>query len=145
MAVTAKWYGKALLNALSKKIDWMNDDIRVALCTSSYAPDQDAHEFFDVHITGQVANGNGYTTGGVALTGKTLTYDAATNTVKLDANDVSLPDSTFTARYAPIYNNTPSTNKPLLGYVDFGENKNPSAGTFKIEWNAAGIFKATAA
>lgn len=145
MAVTAKWYGKALLNGLSKKIDWLNDTIKVALCTASYTPDQDAHEYFDVHITGELANGNGYTTGGVTLGSKTLTYDAATNVVKLDAADVSLPDSTFTARYAIIYDATPSSSKPLLGYVDFGENKNPSAGTFKIEWDAAGIFKATAA
>lgn len=145
MAVTAKWYGKALLYAMSKEIDWLNDTIKVALCTSAYVPNQDAHEFYDAHITNELPTGNGYTAGGVALAGKTLTYSDASNTVTMDAGDVSLPNCTFTVRYAIIYDATPATNKPLLGYVDFGEDKSPSNGTFAIEWDAAGILKVVVA
>jgi len=35
MAVTAKWYGQALLKALNKEIDFDTDVIKVMLCTSA--------------------------------------------------------------------------------------------------------------
>ena len=32
------------------------------------------------------------------------------------------------------------TNDPLIGAVDFGGDFSTTAGTFKITWNASGIF-----
>lgn len=132
-----KWYGNALKMAFEKKIDFINDDIKVALFTSSYIPNQDTDLYYD-SITGQ-ATGTGYITGGQALTTKTLTYDAPNNIVKFDANDTTWTNSTITARYGLIYNNTPASNKPLLAYFDFGSDKSSSAGDFTIQWNASGI------
>lgn len=148
MAVTAKKFGKATLNAYQKKVSDLaavGSDIRVVLCSSSYTPNQDTHESKS-DVTGEVV-GTGYVAGGVVLSGRTLTYDAATNVIAFKGADVEWPNSTITARYAVIYDNTPATagDKKLIAYVDFGEDKVSSDGTFKLLWHVDGIFKVTVA
>jgi hypothetical protein len=139
MSITAKMFGQAMLKALAKQIDWANDTIKVMLTTSSYTPDQDAH-INKSSVTNE-AVGTGYTAGGATLANKSITYDGASNTIKLDADDVTWAESTLTARFAVIYDDTTST---LLGYVDFGQDMTSSNGAFKITWDAAGIFTVTA-
>lgn len=144
MAVTAKWYGQALLKALNKEINWASDSIKVMLCTSTYVPNQDTDVYKDV-VNPAEASGTGYTAGGVALASKTNTYTAATNVIQLSAANVTWGSSSITARYAVIYDDTPATNKPLLGYVDFGADNTSSNGNFTIDWDATnGIFTVTA-
>jgi hypothetical protein len=153
MAVTAFWYGQAIMQAFGSgvagnapNIDFLSDTIKVMLCTSLYTPSQDTHVFHS-DITNEVANGNGYTTGGATLANKTLGYTGATNVIKFDADDVAWAASTITARYAVIYDDTPATSetKPLLGYVDFGQNESTTNGTFTIAWNSGGILTITPA
>lgn len=145
MAVTTKVYGKAMLAMLNKEIDWNSDTIKVALCTSSYTPDQDTHDYFN-DITNEVT-GTGYTAGGATLGTPTATYTGATNVAKFDGDDVTWSSSTITARYAIIYDATPGTSatNPLIAYVDFGEDKSSSSGNFTITWDSGGIFTLTAA
>ncbi|NEW33858.1 hypothetical protein GV791_14985 [Nocardia cyriacigeorgica] len=145
MAVTAKWYGLGLKAAFNKEIDWDSDTIKVMLCTSAYAPNQDTHAYKS-DITNEVT-GTGYTAGGAILASCTSTYTAGTNTVTLDAADSSWANSTITARYAVVYDATPATDatRPLLGYVDFGQDVSTTAGTFSIVWDAAGILTISAA
>lgn len=144
MAVTAKWFGNAFLKMLNKEIDWDSDTIKVSLHTSAYTPDQDAHDYQN-DLTNEVANGNGYTTGGATLANKTITYTGATNVVKLDADDVSWAASTITARYAVIYDASPGTaaTNPLLGYIDFGQDIVSTGGAFTVTWDSAGILTIT--
>lgn len=144
MAVSAKWYGNAFKAAFNKEVDWDTDTIKVALCTSTYTPDQDAHDYFN-DITNEVT-GTGYTAGGATLTSKTSTYTGASNTLSLDAADTSWAASTITARYAVIYVSTgTAATSPLLGYVDFDGDISSTAGAFTITWDAAGILTTTAA
>jgi hypothetical protein len=140
MAVSAKWYGQALLKALNKEIDFDTDVIKVMLCTSAYVPDQDAHVYKDVSVTSEVT-GTGYTAGGATLASKTIAYTAATNIIALDAADVTWAASTITARYAVIYDDSPASSKPLLAYVDFGADQSSNNGNFTITWDANGILK----
>lgn len=144
MAVTAALYGGFLQSLAAKQIDLGSDTLKVLLCTSSYTPDQDAHRYKNA-VTGEVT-GTGYTAGGATLTGVTVAYDAPSNTLTLDADDVTWPASTITARYAVIYDSTPSTDatRPLIAYVDFGEDVTSSAGDFAITWDAAGVVTLTA-
>jgi hypothetical protein len=144
MAVSAKWYGQALLKALNKEIDFDTDVIKVMLCTSAYVPDQDAHVYKDVSVTSEVT-GTGYTAGGATLASKTIGYTAATNIIALDAADVTWAASTITARYAVIYDDSPASSKPLLAYVDFGADQSSNNGNFTITWDANGILKITVA
>ena len=145
MAASAKLYANFLHLLLENKLggDILSQTIKVALCTSSYTPDQAAHDYFD-HITNEVANGNGYTTGGATLGSKTCALASLVTT--FDAADTSWTASTITARYAIIYyaSGTASTSL-LIGYVDFGADQVSSNGTFQITWNASGIFTLTVA
>jgi len=145
MAVSAKLYGLALQSFANKEIDWDSDTIKVMLCTSTYSPNQDTHRYKS-DVTNEVT-GTGYTAGGATLTSPTFAYTAGTNTLTLDAADTSWPSSTITARYAVIYDSTPSTDatRPLLAYVDFGADVSTTAGTFSIVWDATGIITLTAA
>jgi hypothetical protein len=143
MTVTAKFYGQALMSALAGKINWASDDIRVMLYTSAYTPNQDTDIYKDV-VNPTEASGTGYTTGGAALASKTITYNATTNVITLDAADVTWGTSTITARGCIIFDNTPASNKPLLGYVDFGADQSSNAGNFTITWDANGLFTITA-
>lgn len=145
MAVTAKLYGLALKSAFNKEIDWDSDTIKVMLCTSTYTPDQDTHQYKS-SVTNEVT-GTGYTAGGATLASATSAYTAGTNTLVLDAADTSWASSTITARYAVIYDSTPATDatRPLIAYVDFGADVVSSGGTFSITWDAAGVVNVTAA
>jgi hypothetical protein len=128
---------------LNKEVDYDSDTIKVMLVSSSYAPNQDSHAYKS-DVTGEVS-GTGYTAGGQALTGKTLTYDGANNVIVLDAADTTWANSTLTARYAVIYDDSGATDaaKVLLGYVDFGSDQSSTNGNFAITWDATGIFRIT--
>jgi hypothetical protein len=93
----------------------------------------------------EVANGNGYTTGGVALTGISLTQ--TTGTVTFTSAAVSWSSATFDAKYIVVYSNT-ATNKDILGYMDLNVASttavvSPSNGTLTVTWNASGMFTIT--
>lgn len=145
MAVSAKVYGSFLMKALNKEIDWDTDAFKIMLCTSSYTPDQDVHDYKN-DITNEVS-GTGYTATGAALASVTIGYTAGTNVIKLDAADVSWATSSITARYAVIYCSTPATDatRPLVCYIDFGADFTSSGGSFDIVFDAAGIITITVA
>ena len=79
MAQTGNVYANAVAQAFSANINWLSDSIKLALLTA-YTPNLATH----VHWSDVLANGTevsssgtGYTTGGQALTSKTLTVTAA--------------------------------------------------------------------
>lgn len=120
-------------------IDLDTDTIKVALVTSSYTPDQDAHDFFD-DVTNEVS-GTGYTAGGATLGSVTVTADNTDNEGVFDAADTSWTTATITARAAIIYKSTgTASTSALIAYVDFGSDKVSTAGTFTISWNSEGIL-----
>lgn len=146
MAITSKQYGQFLLNALKKKIDLLNDTIKVQLHTSTYSPDQDVHDFAD-DLTNEVANGNGYTTGGVTLGSKTLTYAGAGNVITFDAADSVWTGLNVTFRTAVIIDTSPGTaaTNPLIAYENSDVDISPGGADYTIVWNASGIATITVA
>ncbi|WDS61313.1 hypothetical protein SEA_MINIFLAYER_6 [Satellite phage MiniFlayer] len=142
----SKLYQTVYAKAFNKEIDFDSDTIKVALLTSSYTPAQTTHDYYDDVVANEVS-GTGYTAGGQALASKTVTQDTANKVTIFDAADVTWASSTITARYAVIYDDTPSTNatKPLLGYVDFGSDQSSSNGNFTLTWDATGIIRLTVA
>lgn len=146
MAVSGEMYGLYHLNAAKGLITDLNDAgtaVKVALCTSTYTPNQDTHNDF-ADITNEVV-GAGYAAGGAALATKAVTY--ASRVTKFDADDVEWAASTITARYAIVYDSEPVAegDECLICWIDFGEDKSSVDGTFKITWNASGIFTTTVA
>jgi hypothetical protein len=148
MAVTAFWYGCGLQNVCKGSLVWLNSagsTVKVALCTSTYSPNQDTHNDF-ADITNELSTANGYTAGGATLTKVDAAYDAGTNECRLDASDTVWSNTTITARYAIIYIDTgTAATSSLLGYVDFGADQTTVAGDFTITWAATGVLKITAA
>lgn len=134
-------YNSFKRDIMNGSIDLDTDTIKVALVTSAYTPDQDAHDNFD-DITNEVY-GTGYTAGGATLANKAVTADNTDNEGVFDADDVTWSTSTITARGAVLYKSTgtASTSK-LICYFDFGSDKVSSAGNFTIQWNAEGILNA---
>jgi len=141
----SKLYGNFILKALNKEVDFDTDTIKVALVSSSYTPDQDAHDYFNDVSTYEVS-GTGYTAGGNTLASKTATYDSANNVIVLDAADTTWASSTITARYAIVYDSTgTSSTSALIGYVDFGSDQSSTNGNFTITWDSTGIVRITVA
>jgi hypothetical protein len=61
---------------------------------------------------------------------------------QFDATDASWAASTITARYAVVYDATPSTDatRPLIGLLDFGSDVSSTASTFTVVWDTRGLF-----
>lgn len=111
---------------------------KVALFTSSYSPAQSSDTLYSA-LSGELASGNGYTTGGAALASQTYTDES--NTIEFDAADVSW---TFTAsktfRYAVLYD---SSSSRLLAKWDVNGGSDLTVnGTFTIQWDGTnGILR----
>ena len=95
----------------------------------------------------QIANGNGYTTGGVTLSGVTFAETGAgTGIWEFDSSPFSWTasgGSIATFRYVVVYNDT-AANDELVGYADYGSAVNVSDGTsFTVTPGANGIFRIT--
>jgi hypothetical protein len=144
--MASKLYGQVFNKAFNKEIDLDTDTIKVALLTSGYSPNQDTHAYFS-DVNAFEVTGTGYTSGGTALTSKTVTYDGANNVFIFDAADVTWANSTITARYAVIYDDSPATaaTKPLIGYLDMVSDQSSTAGNLTITWDATGIARFTVA
>jgi hypothetical protein len=103
MAITVRFYGLGMMKTTTGSIDWDTDTFNLLLRTSADAPNLDTDDFRD-DLTGELSTATGYTAGGVALTGVAVTYDSASDQVRLDCND---PSWTFTAsktfRYGEVY------------------------------------------
>ncbi len=113
-----------------------SDNIYIALYTSSAS----LGAATDGYVTsGEVANGNGYTTGGNALASKTVGEDSTSGV--FDAADPEWTSATFTARGALIYNKTlgdaSSNARGAIAVLDFGGDFTVAGGTFKIVFPAA--------
>lgn len=119
-------------------IDWETTVLKVALVTSVYTPDIDAHTDFTTHVTNEVADGNGYSSGGEILTTPVVTADLVNDWAEYSGDNITWGTSTITARGAVVY---ASVGGDLVCYVDFGTDKSSSNGDFTINWHADGVLK----
>ncbi|MRH86008.1 hypothetical protein GFY24_00760 [Nocardia sp. SYP-A9097] len=143
MAHVAKYYGKFFVSLANKEIDLDSDTLKVMLCTSSYTPDQDAHQYKS-SVTSEIT-GTGYTAGGLALTSVVVSYTGATNVLALSAANTQWTGATFTARNAVLYDSTPASDsvRPLIGYILFDADISVTGSTFTITWDSSGIATIT--
>jgi hypothetical protein len=82
----------------------------------------------------EVANGNGYTTKGNALT--SVTPALSTDTACCDFADTSFTSASFTCRGCLIFNDSASGD-PAVCAIDFGADKTVTSGTFTIQFPTA--------
>lgn len=97
-----------------KLIDLNADTIKLALCTTTPAA-------IDVYasLSMEVANGQGYTSGGIALTGQSAVQ--ASGVLTFDATDptITASGSGFSFRYPWMYSDT-SAAKNVILHWDYG-------------------------
>lgn len=105
---------------------------KIALYTSSATLDATTTAYT---ATNEVANGNGYTTGGATLSIAANPASSGT-TAFLDFTDVTWSTSSITARGALIYLSNGGTN-PAIAVLDFGTDKTSSSGNFVVQFPAA--------
>jgi len=120
---------------MNKEVDLEADTIKVMLLNNSHAFTATHNVKADV-VANELANGNGYTTGGATLAGKAVTQAATT---KWDATDVEWTDSTLTAYHAVIYDDT-TANDDLICSFDFGGAQITSNSTITLQFHADGII-----
>ena len=97
------------------------DTLKMALYTAF----ADVGPLTTVYTVTNEVTGTGYTAGGVAVTGATISTDTQTGTVYVNFADVSWPGANFTARGALIYNVTQGNKS--IAVLDFGSDKTFSA------------------
>lgn len=133
-------YGKALQKAIT---DLVTPGLKAMICTATYVADLDAHEFRS-SVTNEVT-GTGYTAGGVALTGESVTIDGAANRVKLDAGDADFGTVTFTdGTQVIVYTDTGNAaTDRLISVHAFPTAQSPAGVPFSITWHADGITYGT--
>ena len=86
----------------------------------------------DYTATNEVANGNGYTTGGATLTNVTPTTSGTT--AYTDFADVTWSSASFTAYGALIYNSTAGTNSVVI--LNFSGAQTATNGDFVVQFPA---------
>ena len=125
-----------------------NPNIKLMLVTDSYTPAPTHDVIADVlsspsaEVEQVDSPDNGYTTGGKALTGLTVTLTDSPAGSVWDANDVLWSALTATFRYAALYldETIGGIVSPLIGYIDFGEDKAYTGEDFTVKWPASGIY-----
>jgi hypothetical protein len=148
MAQVIYQYYSSGLNRNQGVINLYSDTLKLALVTSAYTPDLDAHTVWGDVSTHEVADGDGYATGGATLASKTLTRSTWKTT--FDAADVTFSALTKTFRYGVIYKVGTVTDpqggtdivNPLYAYVLFDDTPADIAvsGTdYVVQWSSLGI------
>ncbi len=116
---------------LDEQHDLVADTIKIALYTSSASLGAATTAY---STSNEVANGNGYATGGVELTSRAVATSGTT--AYFDAADPSWTSATFTANGALIYNS--SNSNKAIAVLAFGGDFTVAGGTFQIVFPAAG-------
>jgi hypothetical protein len=125
-------YNSCLEDLARGAIDFDTDTFKMMLVTAAYTPNKDT-DLKRSAVTSEVANGNGYTTGGATVTA-TVSKDTANDRLDVTFSNPSWPASTFTARAGVIYKSRggASTADELVAYVDFGADVTATNGTFSV-------------
>lgn len=136
-------FGAAKEAIAKNTIDLDTNSFVAVLVTSSWTPAPTTEDTWSDISANEVANGNGYTTGGTAVT---ITVNRSGGTVTVDASDVSWAASSITAKYCVICKKAGGSltgTDLLLGYADLktgGGSVSTDNGDFDVLWNASGIF-----
>jgi hypothetical protein len=144
MAVTASglflptWID--ILDATELAVVLTNTNHKVAMFTNSITPNFSSDTAYgSAPYNANEVSGTGYTAGGNALAGTTVT-ESPTGTLMWDATDPSWTTSTITnARCALYYADALAGNNVIM-LQNFGADYSTTAGTFTIQLASGGLF-----
>ena len=121
-----------------KEQDLDSDTIKIALYTSSASLGAGTTAYT---TSGEVASGNGYTTGGETLTNPVI--GTSGTTAYVDFDNPEWTSASFTTAGALIYNDTTSGDN-AIAVLNFGGDFTVTSGTFRIVFpspGAAGLIR----
>ena len=139
MAITVQHYNKVMEHAGKAVLNLATDTFK-AILVNGYTFDPTDDAITDIGPV-EIAAGNGYTTGGITLTGVAYAYNSLVNKVKWSSNNIiwtAAGGSIGPATGAIIVDTT--ANKVVL-YIDFGTSQIATdSSEFKLILNSAGIL-----
>jgi hypothetical protein len=142
MAATLDFYDSYTRDQGNGSIALGTDTFYIMLLDSGHTPDLANHDKRN-DVEGDEVSGTGYTAGGQELASDSWTLDGANDRSLFDAANAEWDPVTFTnGRYAVIYKRRggASSADELVCIIDLDANYSPSAQTFRINFNATGIF-----
>ncbi len=134
-------YHNALAEMGNGGLDFDTDALKTILVTSSYTPDVDHAALTDVN-TNELSTANGYTVGGVAVTG-TVTDSDANDNVVFDITDPSWTASGGSigpCRYAILYSDTHATDAVIYCFDLTTDRTAEDGADFTITIDSGGLF-----
>jgi len=145
MAITINFYKEAGVYTKTGIVDLTDVNLKLALLTKDYVPDLENHNVW-AHLSNEVADGNGYTLGGKALTGADISRVG--NIITWSADDVVFLNLTKTFKYGVLYldDTVDGVVKPLVLVIDFDDTTTESDVTvastnYAVEWHEDGIWE----
>ena len=118
------------------QITGLTDTFKMILLQPGFIYEQDSHENYADVIAYEVANGNGYTTGGATLTGVSIDQNDVSDLVEVTWNNVQWNASggSISASGAIIYNDSTATagddhTDAIVSYKDVGGTITATDGT----------------
>ena len=142
MAVTSNLFQSALDQALSGTINYPSDTIKMALLTASASPNLSTWIHYS-DLTNEVANGNGYTTGGVALGTKTHVQTAANSwgtswasTHAQNVGDIVIPSTPNSFLYECVVAGTTGSSASVLNGATTVQGNTVTDGS--VTWSCLG-------
>ena len=128
-------YNRFKANLMNKEIDLEADSLILMLMDTNHSFSATDNVVGDVDAN-ELATAGGYTQKTETLANGTVTQAATTD---FDADDSAWTSATFSAYFAVVYDDTVATDDLILT-IDFGGEQTVTAGTFTIQWDAAGII-----
>lgn len=114
--------------------------LKMMFVDAAHTPDQDVNDYIN-DVSANEAAGTSYPTGGIALTGVTVTFDATTNTITVDADDITTAGLSVSARWGYIYVDTgTASTSPIRAYTDFSQGVGGNVTVTGYQFDAAGIY-----
>ncbi len=142
-----KWklYNSAKQKINAGIIDLDGDTLKVALFLSSSNCNTLTHDEY-ADLTNEHANVNGYTTGGLTVTGNVVTAITSTTMFDIDNLLFTAVGGNITARFAVLYDDTVS-GKPLISVCLMdttpADLTAPSGDSILIAINTNGVYRLT--
>jgi hypothetical protein len=131
------------------QMDFLSNAWRFTLHTVTWSPNIDTNEAF-ADATNELGTANGYTANGIAIAGKTVSYNATGNVTTFDMDDTTV---TWTAsggslvfETAALHDDTVTVGppiKPLVGWIPCGAQTITIGNAFALNTGASGLFTGT--
>lgn len=142
MAVTFQIYNAFLKRQMEgvSPVNFTADTIKLSLHSSGYSPSIDNHDFFN-DVASEVT-GTGYAAGGKNVSAIAISQDNTLDRIVVSASaNPTWASSSIIARYGVMRKyNAAASASPLIGYLDFGENKQSDGDNFIVDWDDTNGF-----